>query len=226
MKYIAIQFCCIGTFAVACYMIPSRLSYLILALLLIRIFFFLRPTKGKKIENFHEQGKALLVLDMQESLCGKDGLYPNRQAFVERVNKIIREADCRNQKIVYICQEFSKVDFLFCCLSMGGRLLKGAKGTALCSDLEIKGNAIFFKHQQDAFTSKKLCEYLTENKIDTISIVGLDAAACVSKTAFGAQNRGLHVSVMQDGILSKKTDTMARVLKKLSDHKVEISSDF
>lgn len=42
------------------------------------------------------------------------------QAFVERVNKVIREADCRNQKVVYIGQEFSKFDLPFCCLSMGG----------------------------------------------------------------------------------------------------------
>lgn len=141
---------------------------------------------------------------------------------MERVNSIIKEADCRNQKIVYICQEFSKFDLLFCCLTMGGRLLEGTKGTALCTALEVKSKAIFTKHQQDAFTSYQLCEYLNKNKIDTITIVGLDAVACVSKTALSAVNKGFHVSIVQDGIMSKKVSTTNSVLKKLSNYGIEI----
>lgn len=114
-----IQFFSIGIFAAVCCLVPPAISFLILAVLFIRVFFFLRVTKGKKLEQFQEPGRALLVIDMQEALCGKDGIYEDRQAFVERVNKVIREADCRNQRVVYICQEFSKFDLPFCCLSMG-----------------------------------------------------------------------------------------------------------
>ena len=217
-----IQFCSIGIFAAVCYWVPTKISYLILTFLFVRIFFFLRVTKGKKIEHFQAPEKALFVVDMQEALCGKDGVYPNRQEFVERVNKIIREVECKNQKIIYICQEFSKFDFLFCCLSMGGRLLKGTSGTAFCSGLEISGNAIFTKNQQDAFTSHKLCEYLNKNRIDTIMIVGLDAAACVSKTALSAVNKGFHVSIMHDYVMSKKASTTDKALKKLSECGIEI----
>jgi len=220
-----IQICSIAAFAAVCYLLPPRIAYLILLLLLIRIFSFLKATKGKKIEHSQEPGKALLVIDMQEALCGTNGIYPSRQTFVERVNKTIREAGCRNQRVVYICQEFSKFDLLFCCLSMGGRLLKGTKGAAFCSALEIKGNAIFTKHQQNAFTSHKLCEYLNENKIDTIMIAGLDAASCVSKTALGAVKRGFHVSIIHNCTMSKKVGIMDKALMKLSDYGIEIQEN-
>lgn len=221
-----IQLCCIGIFAAACYLLPTGISYLVLSLLFVRMFIFLRVTKGKKTPRVQEPGNALLVIDMQEALCGTDGIYPDRQAFVERVNQVIREAGRRKQKVVYICQEFSKLDLPFCCLSMGGRLLKGTRGTALCSALEIKGEAIFTKHQQNAFTSPELCEYLNKSQIDTITIVGVDSAACVFKTALSAVNLGFHVSVVHDCIMSKKVSTAKKALKKLSDYGIEIREEF
>ena len=57
--------------------------------------------------------------------------------------------------------------------------------------------------------SRELCNYLIENRIDTITVVGLDAAACVSKTG----KRGFHVSVLQDCVMSKKAGTTDRALK-------------
>lgn len=178
-KFIMIQLCSIGLAMVLCIFTPPIISYVFLILLSGRVFMFLRPTKGKRIQELQSPQKALVVIDLQESMCGDFGIYPQKEDFVERVNKIILTAKQKNEKIIYICQEFHRFDCIFCFLAFGGRLLHGTKSACLCSNLEMVGDSIFIKHQQDAFTSKQFEEYLQINRINEISIVGLDASACV-----------------------------------------------
>lgn len=216
-KYTIIQLCSTGLAAVLCIFTPPMISYLFLIPLFIRVFIFVRPTKGKIIQEYQRPQKALVVIDLQESMCGSHGIYPEKESFLENINKIILAAKQRNEEVIYICQEFHQLDCIFCFLAFGGRLLQGTKSACLCSDLEIVGESIFMKHQQDAFTSKPFVEYLQANHINDISIVGLDASACVCKTAEGAMNRGYSVSVIQDGVIGKRCNTMQKALKKLSE---------
>lgn len=221
-KFAFIQLYSIGLFALLCFFTPPAVSYSLVFFLCIRVFLFLRPTKGRKIQKYHNPQKALLVLDVQEAMCGKEGSYPQRGAFIERVNKIIMAGRQENQRVIYICQEFHRYDCVFCFLAFGGRLLQGTKRVSLCSDLEIAGDTIFVKHEQDAFTSKNFENYLIENQIDTLSIIGLDVTACVAKTAVGATNRGYTVSVIQEGVIGKNADTTNRALGKLAKRGITI----
>lgn len=221
--YRSIQFISIGIFAGICFLSPPAVSYFFLALLFVRITLFLRPTRGKKIREFEKSKNALLVIDMQEALCGKGGDYPQKEKFVEEVNQFIVKAQQQRQPIIYIVQEFSIYDFIFCFLAMGSRLLQSTKGASLCSDLMIVGNTTFIKHHQDAFTSKKLNDYLNENSIDSVSIVGLDSSSCVYKTALGAANRGYHVTVIRQGVLGKNSVVTEKALQKLSGKGIEIN---
>lgn len=223
-KFIITQLCSIGLAIVLCMFTPPIVSYLFLILLSIRVFMFLKPTKGKRIPELQSPQKALVVIDLQESMCGSSGTYPQKEDFVERVNKIIFAAKQNNEKVIYICQEFQRFDCIFCFLAFGGRLLHGTKSACLCSNLEMTGDSIFIKHQQDAFTSKQFVEYLQTNQINELSIVGLDASACVCKTATGAINRGYTVSLIQDGIIGKHVNITNRTLKKLSKRGIAIIS--
>ncbi|NMS89291.1 cysteine hydrolase [Clostridioides difficile] len=220
--YTFVQLCSIIMFAALCSFTPTAISYFLLIILIIRMLLFIRPTKGEKIQDFQEPQKVLLVIDMQEAMCGKDGIYPKREEFVSSVNKIIIEAKEQGQKIVYICQEFHQFDFLFCLISMGGCLFQGSKGASICSDLKVVNNEVFVKHQQDAFTSKTFSQYLKENSVETISIVGLDSSACVYKTALGALNRGYHVNIIKNGVLGRNGSSTEKALKKLSTKGVSI----
>lgn len=213
--YTLIQVCTIGLFAALCLLAPPVISYSLLILLLIRVFIFLRPANGTDIQSFQSSGQALIVIDMQEAMCGRSGIYPEKEAFVKKVNQIILDARRQNQKIVYVCQEFYRLDSVFCFLAFGGRLLQGTPGASLCPDLEIADDAVFVKHEQDAFTSRRFAGYLNDNRVNAVTVVGLDASACVYKTALGAVNRGFCVTVIQDGIIGKSTDAKKRVLQKL-----------
>lgn len=220
--YTLIQVCTIGLFAALCLLAPPIISYPLLILLLIRVIIFLRPAKGADIQRFQNPGQALIVIDMQEAMCGRNGIYPEKEKFVGKVNQIILDARRQNQKIVYICQEFHHLDFAFCFLAFGGRLLQGTTGASLCPDLEIADDAVFVKHEQDAFTSRRFAGYLNDNRINAVTIVGLDASACVYKTALGAVNRGFYVTVIQEGIIGKNTAVKKRALQKLSKAGISI----
>ncbi|WP_125140954.1 cysteine hydrolase family protein [Clostridium transplantifaecale] len=220
--YTLIQVCAIGLFAAVCILTPPVISYPLLILLLVRVMIFLRPAKGAGIQSFQNSGQALIVIDMQEAMCGRNGIYPEKEKFVEKVNQIIQDARRQNQKIVYICQEFHRLDFAFCFLAFGGRLLQGTIGASLCPDLKIAGDAVFVKHEQDAFTSRRFCGYLNDNRINAVTVVGLDASACVYKTSLGAVSRGFCVTVIQEGIIGKNTAVKKRALQKLSKAGVSI----
>lgn len=221
-RFTMIQLCSIGLAMMLCIFTPPMISYVFLILLFSRVFMFLRPTKGKRIQELQSPQKALVVIDLQESMCGSFGIYPQKEDFVGRVNKIILAAKQKNEKVIYICQEFHRFDCIFCFLAFGGRLLHGTRSACLCSNLEMAGDSIFIKHQQEAFTSKQFEEYLQINQINEISIVGLDVSACVCKTATGAINRGYTVSVIQDGVIGKNINITNRTLKKLSKRGITI----
>lgn len=220
-----IQMISIGAFAALCFFAPPYLSYFLIALLFMRIIVFTRPTRGKKIADVRDPQTALLVIDAQEAMCGRQGMYPHREAFVRQANKIIDEARKQGQTVIYVCQEFQPFDFPFCFLTMGGCLLQGTQGARLASDLQTSdagGAEIVIKHQQDAFTSKKLCEYLEQNSVQSVSIIGLDASACVFKTAVGAANRGYRVSVLRDAVLGKRMSAAQNALQKLSKKGISV----
>ncbi|MCB6608606.1 isochorismatase family cysteine hydrolase [[Clostridium] symbiosum] len=220
--YALIQVCTIGLFTALCLLASPVISNTLLILLLIRVIIFLRPAKGAAIQSFQNSGQALIVIDMQEAMCGRSGIYPEKEEFVEKVNQIILDARRQNQKIVYVCQEFHRLDSAFCFLAFGGRLLQGTTGASLCPDLEIADDAVFVKHEQDAFTSRRFAGYLNDNRINAVTVVGLDASACVYKTSLGAVNRGFHVTVIQDGIIGKNTAATKRALQKLAKAGVSI----
>lgn len=220
--YRLIQLCSILLFAGCCAYAPPIISYLLLAGLLMRAFVFIYPTKGDPVSPGKESRKALVVVDLQEALCGENGVYPNRQALVQAVNAQVRQAQAEDSLIIYVQQVFHYCDIPFCFLAMGGLLLKGTSGTALCAGAASQG-AVFVKHHQDAFTCEVFSQYLKDHKVGEMTVVGLDASACVYKTALGAANRGYHVTVLRDAVLSRNAAFTERALKKLSAKAVQIA---
>ncbi|MEG1931151.1 MAG: isochorismatase family cysteine hydrolase [Anaerovorax sp.] len=222
-KNTRIQLFSIGIAVLLLAFLPFKISYFIIILFIVRIAIFVCPTKGGKTPSFETSQEALLVVDMQEALCGKDGIYPGKEALIDRVNEMIGQAKQQGKKVIYVCQEFRSWDFIFCFLILGGRLLEGTGGTSLCTDLNASGDATFMKHKEDGFSCVALQRYLMDCKIDKISVVGVDATACVLKTALGAANRNYQVTVLKDGILSGNQRATNGVLKKLMKRGIAVS---
>lgn len=157
-------------------------------------------------------GHALVVLDMQQALCGDERQYPDGYALIGRVNGHIATAKQLGDPVLYIRQQFAPWDPL-CYLAFGGRLMRGWAGTELVVGLDASGGPQFVKSRQDAFSSPDFCAYLAENGIRALSVAGIDTAAYVLRTAQSGQQRGYDVTILADAVSSRNEQAGARALR-------------
>jgi nicotinamidase-related amidase len=181
---------------------------LIAVIMLVRSMF--TATNGKKIANYPEPRKALVVLDLQEAYAG-DGARPpvtNSPAsgFFHTVNRLIDQAAESGVEVAYIRQVFGN-NFMV-------RLHGGRRQGKVVIDRRVKlinGND-FEKNRTDAFSNRQFEQFLIDRQVGELYLLGVDAAYCVYFTALGALNRGYRVTVITDAVLSRKG--MAEVLER------------
>jgi nicotinamidase-related amidase len=165
------------------------------------------PTKGASISQYGNPKSALVVLDIQNDITS---IYGDTAEFVDKVNRAITIARGSEMEIIYIKSEYG--DNPIIPLLNGGRFKKGTYGAELDGRLDIVNGNIFSKLISDSFSSKDFEEYLMSQKIDTLYIVGADAAACVHKTALGGINRKYQVNIIKDAIITSNDAVMQQML--------------
>jgi nicotinamidase-related amidase len=166
------------------------------------------PTSGRRIAEYQNPRKALLVVDVQEDFTGEtapaSSPYKNSPVFLATVNEVIAKAANKDMLVVYIGQEFPN-NFLYR-IAGRGLTLRGKAGTRQDDRLNLVSSYYFSKSRSDAFSNCQLEQFLIDNKVNEVYIVGLDAAFCVYKTALGALNRNYKVMVIIDAVTTfKKT---------------------
>jgi len=142
--------------------------------------------------------KALLVIDLQN-----DYLWEKRKkkfaydtaSLIAHVNALIEQFDAND--IIYIkhiIQNNPINSKLF------GFSIQGTEGAELYGELKIVSDNCFEKLLRDAFSSKKLRDFIKEKQYDSVALCGLDEGGCVSATAKGALGCGLSVEMLTEGI--------------------------
>lgn len=180
-------------------------TVLLFGLYILRSMFI--PTRGARIRRYPQPKKALLVLDIQESGSASSTPFPLHTPLGKMILTVNRLIECFNstdQKIVYVRQVFrsSLITRLH-----GGRILPGRMEPRLCRWLKIVNSNDFAKNRTDAFSSRQLGQFLIDNQVNDLYLVGLDAAFCVLYTALGALNRGYRVTVVSDGVMTGRDMT-------------------
>ncbi|MBG0859312.1 MAG: cysteine hydrolase [Bacteroidales bacterium] len=179
-------------------------------------------SKGQPIMNYSEQNYALLVVDIQEATTGDVSLYPyfkeNSENLIKNINQVADSFNMQNFPIVYIRSEITNplVNLI------NSSYAKGHQGARYDKRLKIFSNMEVAKKGKDSFRNTNLDSILTNNKIDELYIVGIDAAECVNATVEAAQNRGYKVNLIEEAVLSKSkemTDSMMLIFK---DRRVRI----
>lgn len=158
--------------------------------------------------------KALLVIDMQEITVGKRHAkyFQYDDNLVSMVNQVVD--DNKNNVVVYI-RNIMKKNLINKFAPF--QAYEGSKEIELIPELHIVSNHIFDKFTGDAFSNKQLIEFLKENKIDKVEVIGVDGGGCVSLTAMGAIKNGFKVLVNTKAIgtmMEKKRDTYFKKLQK------------
>lgn len=190
----------------------------------IRIYQLSRVTTGEEISSDLSFKSALLVLDVQNDTLGIKE-YNNVNFLMNNINSAVKYAKDNNIDIVYIKQEFSNpIDKLL----SGGLYEKNSEGSELSSQLEVLSSNIFIKEKTDAFSNNELEEYLLNQKITALYIIGADATACVYKTSLAGKDRGYEVIVLEDAIFSINDKFLKNAIKNYTENNIKTStlSDF
>ncbi|MDR2941387.1 MAG: cysteine hydrolase [Treponema sp.] len=169
------------------------------------------PTKGTAISVYDNPRSALLVIDVQNDTTDNTAMYGDTAGFVRKVNQAVAVAEQSGMEIIYVKNVYGG-NPLVSILSRG-RYRRGTNGAELAENLRVVNGNIFSKSIGDSFSSKDFEDYLISKEINTLYIVGADAAACVFNTARGGTNRGYIVYVIEDAIITINEATIALMIK-------------
>ena len=167
------------------------------------------PTKGAPIARYANPQSALLVIDVQNDIAD---IYGDTAGLVESVNQAVAYAEESGMEILYVKNIVGKNPIAQ--LFYMGKFRDGTKGAELDSRLSVANGNVFKKYIGDSFSSKEFENYLISKQVDTLYIVGADAAGCVYRTAQGGLNRKYNVSVITDAIITSSDKTMKQMLEK------------
>jgi len=194
---------------------------LLFALYVLRNMFL--PTRGKRINSYPNPTRALLVMDIQESGGSRQGVtspLPAATPFGKMIQSVNRLIECFNSaglEVVYVRQVFSSN--LITRLH-GGRILSGRMEPRISRWVNVVNNNDFAKNRTDAFSNRKMEQFLIDHQVDEIFLVGLDAAFCVYYTALGALQRGYRVTVVTDAVMTGRD--MGRVLRRYHEKEIKV----
>jgi nicotinamidase-related amidase len=107
---------------------------------------------------------------------------------------------------------------------LNNSLAKGSEGAKLDHRLFIVNDNIISKKKMDSFSNPDLDKLLTENRINQLYFVGLDAAYCVNSTIDAAINREYKITAITDGIFSVTDSLKNQMLGEYINKGVNLST--
>lgn len=174
-------------------------------------------SKGQPIKKYSEHNYALLVIDIQEATTGEFSMYPffkkNSDDLIKNINQIVESFKSQNNPVIYVRSEITNplINFINSSYAKGSLGAKNDKRLKIVSGLEV------VKSGMDSFRNTNLDSILTNNKVNELYIVGLDAAECVSTTVEAAQNRNYKVNLIAEAILSKSKEMKDSMIVNFKD---------
>lgn len=187
-----------------------------------RLVYQILPSKGEIIAEYENPKSAILVIDIQNGTTQTEGYAP-ADKLIEEINTVIAYGQERDMEIVYITQEYRRNPWDM--MVAFGKFLSGTESVKLDERLDVVSDVQFSKWCQDAFTNPDLNQYLEENQIDTLYLVGVDAYACVMRTAAGALNRGYHVYAVKECIGTQMAGGTEGALEAMENTGVKLISE-
>jgi nicotinamidase-related amidase len=145
---------------------------------------------------------ALVIIDIQNDIT------KNYKEIIDNINKAIDWAVSDGRYVIYIRHEN---------LSAGTRILKpNTYGSELAYDLKIVSNNVFTKYKGNALTSEEFVNFIDNNEIRELYLVGADATACLKSTCYNLCKANYEVTILSDCITSwdkKKIPEMIQYYK-------------
>jgi len=148
--------------------------------------------------------KALLVIDMQRLLVGKDHAkifkYDN-ETLLRNANRLIASYPPENVYYILNLMKRNLINRL-----APAQAYDGDPAAELADELSVISTNIYKKFAGNAFTNPDLAAKLRASGITEIDIIGVDGCGCVPMTAEGALREGFSVHILSSvvGTMSPK----------------------
>lgn len=189
------------------------------------------PTTGRHIDRASRPNRAMLIIDVQSDFTGKTGRHaidPDKsEKAITNINHLAEKAQAEGMKLATIRQVQRKpLAKALAKILAGPEGLEGSPGLGLDPRITCEIDADFEKDRGDAFSSLPLKNWLSQNQIGDLYLVGLDSCYCVNFTAQGALNRGYRVSILEPGVMTGFPDKWPSVKEQLLAAGAEISDSF
>ncbi|WP_019204455.1 isochorismatase family protein [Tsukamurella sp. 1534] len=140
--------------------------------------------------------RALVVIDVQNEYFDADRplavAYPPRDDSLKRVLSAMDAAYDAGVPVVTVAHVWPEGSPVFA---------EGSEGARLHPEVEARTAVVanhVVKRQSSVFAADGLQEWLRENGIDTVTLVGYMTNNCVLASAAGAETEGLAVEVLSD----------------------------
>ncbi len=142
--------------------------------------------------------KALLIIDIQEGLTNKKGLYKS-SLFFETVNKAIKKF--REQKYMLIFVHHNN-----------NQLKSGTKEWEIDKRIDKqKGDLILQKQHGNAFEKTELKSLLMQKNIKSLLICGMVTHGCIRASCLGSINEGFDTCLLSNGHTNWNKDAESKI---------------
>lgn len=131
---------------------------------------------------------ALLIIDVQQALCGAEGAVHDIDSVLQRINALGQQARAAGVPVLLVQHEEPDGDFRY-----------GSPGWQLAAGLlAVAGDARVRKTTPDAFNGTDLGQVLNDLDVDGLVICGLQTDFCVDTTVRSALAKGYDVTLVGD----------------------------
>jgi len=158
-------------------------------------------------------------LDFQEDFLSHNGRMPVAQHQVKPVLAMARQSmidAARDGDFVAAIGNEFKRNAHFTNFLRRGASLEGSPGSRWTSELPLGAVPYFAKWSRSAFVNHEFASWLTENRVGTVALAGLQAKACIAATAKDALARHLRVELISSAIACVSDKSRERALARLS----------
>ena len=171
----------------------------------------------QRIADYNNPQKALVVMDMQLDFLGENPKMPIEnqiEDLIKNANDIIEDFHSKGYEIIYIRSVFSKYDIAN--FFRNKAAVEGTTGIEIDPRIHIVSENIFDKKRSSAFSNKDFDDYLINNQVNELYILGLMAEGCVYKTAISGLNREYVVHFIENAVGIWKMKNFEPIKEKLN----------
>lgn len=161
--------------------------------------------------------KALIVVDMQNDFCPGGALaVPQGDEVINKINQLVADFHAHGDLVVYTKDHHPENHHSFKSSHPNGiwpdHCVQHTQGWEFHPELRVTGPVFYkaFHTEEDSYSgfggrimpesdAQPLADYLKENNVNAVTVVGLALDYCVKSTAIDAHNLGFKTSVLLDG---------------------------